>query len=159
MIHVRPIIQDDRIILRRMLKVNKTFDEQETALAMEIINQALDNPDSNGYTILCICMGVDSIVAGYICFGPIPLTDGCYGLYWILVDNRFTGNGLGTELLISMEEMLVKQNARRIYIETSSSAPYDGVRAFYERRGFRTEAVLEDFYRSGDDKIIYVKHL
>jgi hypothetical protein len=32
---------------------------------------------------------------------------------------------------------------------------YVSTRRFYERTGFTAEAVLKDFYRPGDDKVIY----
>jgi hypothetical protein len=54
---------------------------------------------------------------------------------------------------------VVKEKARRIYIDTSSTAPYTPARTFYENHGFRLVTVLLDFYRLGDDKIILMKEL
>ena len=48
---------------------------------------------------------------------------------------------------------------RRVYIETSSKAIYRDTRVFYERRGYRAEATLKEFYSPGDHKVIYVKTL
>jgi hypothetical protein len=44
---------------------------------------------------------------------------------------------------------------RVIYIETSSKAQYEPTRKFYENYGCDVEAVLKDFYDTGDHKYIY----
>ena len=49
------------------------------------------------------------------------------------------------------------ENARMIIAETSSQPKYDKARLFYERLGFMEAARIRDFYRVGDDKIIYIK--
>lgn len=156
MMQIRPIIHDDQKQLARMLSTKQIFNDQEVAVALEIIEQVLQQPEKDDYTILCACLE-PNIVVGYICFGPVPLTEGSYDLYWILVDKKFSRRGIGTELLLGMEEILVGKNARRIYIDTSSTPLYKPAREFYEKSGFWVDAVLEDFYRPGDDKIIYLK--
>jgi hypothetical protein len=56
-----------------------------------------------------------------------------------------------------MEQRIPELGGTRIYVETSSRAQYEPTRAFYERRAYRKEVVLEDFYAPGDGKVIYVK--
>jgi len=46
-----------------------------------------------------------------------------------------------------------------VYIETSNRHHYAPTRGFYLRCGYTQEALLKDFYASGDDKVIYVKKL
>ncbi|MBI5682630.1 MAG: hypothetical protein HZC45_05640 [Deltaproteobacteria bacterium] len=46
-----------------------------------------------------------------------------------------------------------------LFTETSSKPDYAKTRFFYERNGFFETARLKDFYRSGDDKIIYCKNI
>jgi phosphoribosylformimino-5-aminoimidazole carboxamide ribonucleotide (ProFAR) isomerase len=58
-----------------------------------------------------------------------------------------------TEIIIS------DLGGKRIYVETSSRHQYQPTHGFYESCGYRTEAVLKDFYTEGDSKIIYVKTL
>jgi len=36
---------------------------------------------------------------GYACYGPTPLTQGVYDLYWIVVDPQLSGKGFGRYLL------------------------------------------------------------
>jgi len=47
----------------------------------------------------------------------------------------------------------------RIYIDTSTSPPYDAARGFYRRLGYAEAAVMPDFYRAGDGKVVFVKVL
>jgi ribosomal protein S18 acetylase RimI-like enzyme len=87
------------------------------------------------------------------------MTDRCYDLYWIAVDEKFSRNGIGKKLLKAMEDFVVKEKARRIYIDTSSTTLYTAARTFYENHGFRLVTVLQDFYRLDDDKIIFMKEI
>ena len=141
-----------------MLSNKQIFNDQEIAIAVEIIDQVLQEPEKEDYSILCAVTEPNNVI-GYICFGPVPLTDMAYDLYWILVDKKFSRRGVGTELMLVMEEILMGKKARRIYIDTSSTPPYQPAREFYEKSGFWVDAVLADFYRPGDDKVIYLKIL
>jgi ribosomal protein S18 acetylase RimI-like enzyme len=135
-----------------------TFTDEEIAVALDVIEEAQRHPDRDDYTIFC-AQNDSEVVVGYICFGPIPMTDRSYDLYWICVDRGMKKSGIGTSLILEMESYLRKKGARHIYIDTSSTAPYDDARAFYDRRGYRAAAALPDFYMDGDDKIIYLKKL
>ncbi len=63
--------------------------------------------------------------------------------------------GAGSASLAAMR----RKGARRIYVDTSSSAKYESTRAFYKRNGYKVGAELPDFYRDGDGKVIFVKDL
>ena len=46
-----------------------------------------------------------------------------------------------------------------VYVDTSSTHGYDRARSFYEKNGYTVACVLPDFYRAGDDRVIYRKTL
>jgi ribosomal protein S18 acetylase RimI-like enzyme len=71
----------------------------------------------------------------------------------------FQSRGLGRRLLRKTEDFIRKAGGGRMYADTSQRLQYAGTRAFYEKRGFKLEAVLKDFYASGDGKVIYSKSL
>jgi ribosomal protein S18 acetylase RimI-like enzyme len=48
---------------------------------------------------------------------------------------------------------------RMVLVETAGKAEYAATRAFYERIGYHEVARIPDFYRVGDDKVIYGKAL
>ena len=156
-ITVRPIIATDKEKLFHLLRQRGTFNETEIEVAIEVIEDTLASPEKEYYTYCAVESNGD--IAGFICFGPIPMTDGCYDLYWIAVDKKFSRNGYGKKLLETMENYLIKEKARHIYIDTSSTAPYTAARIFYENHGFRLVATLHDFYRPGDDKLIFMKKI
>jgi GNAT superfamily N-acetyltransferase len=157
-ITIRPIIFPDKEKLFYLIKQRGTFNEKEIEVAIEVIEDTLAFPEKKEYYTFCAVEG-NGDIAGFICFGPIPMTDRCYDLYWIAVDEKFSRNGVGKKLLKAMEDFVVKEKARRIYIDTSSTAPYTAARTFYANHGFRLITVLQDFYRSGDDKIIFMKEI
>jgi len=44
-------------------------------------------------------------------------------------------------------------------VETSQKDAYDPARRFYERCGYPEHARFADFYRPGDDLVVYYKRL
>jgi len=51
------------------------------------------------------------------------------------------------------------KGGRQVYADTSSSTKYAATRAFYLAQGFKQAALLEDFYRKGDGKVIFAKRV
>lgn len=98
-------------------------------------------------------------LAGYVCYGPTPMTDGSWDLYWIVTHPDARGLGVATALVRRMEAELRALGARRIRVETSRLDGYGAARAFYERLGYPLVAVLPDFYRPGDDLLVMLKRL
>jgi ribosomal protein S18 acetylase RimI-like enzyme len=96
---------------------------------------------------------------GYACFGPHPLTEGAYDLYWIVVDPVARGNGVGHALLRQVENEVRARGGRLLLVETSGTSAYAAARHLYERGGYRREAIVHNFYAPGDDLLIYVKEL
>jgi len=146
---IRPLISQDRDKILRLLRQRGTFTEKELQVALEVIDEILRQPERKDYHIFCTDDGLDSLI-GYICFGPIPLTDSCYDLYWIAVDKRFARKGVGGKLLGFMEEFVTREGA-------SSTPPSEAARSFYEKNGYHVGCVLNDFYREGDHKMIFMK--
>lgn len=96
---------------------------------------------------------------GYTCWGPIACTQGSYDIFWIAVDPRLQGKGLGKLLMQATESRIQMSGGRRIYLETSGRPDYLPTRRFYDRCGYEIVATLSDFYATGDDKVILVKRL
>ncbi len=96
---------------------------------------------------------------GYTCFGPHPLTEGTYDLYWIVVDPIAQGRGIGHALLARVEAEVQARGGRLLLVETSSTPAYTSARRFYETSAYRCEATIHDFYAPGDDLLIFSKDL
>ena len=101
----------------------------------------------------------DERVLGYACYGPRSLTSGTFDLYWIAVDPNARRGGIGRKLLAASEEAVRKLGGRLLVLETSGMATYVPTRNFYLHTGYTLEATLKDFYKEGDDLVIFTKHL
>ncbi len=155
---IRPIVYQDRDKILRLLRQRGTFGEAEIGVAMEVVDEALQRPERRDYRIYCACPGPEEL-AGYVCFGVIPMTSDCYDLYWIAVDEKFAGTGVGAALLSFMEESAANEHVRRIYIDTSSTPAYEAARSFYKKHHYDVVCVMNDFYRPGDHKLIFMKEV
>ncbi len=157
-VSIRPVTIGDRESILAIVNQTSNFSAADYAIAEELVDEAVNHPEKNDYRILCALDYLDAVV-GYICYGPIPLTQGCYDLYWIAVDSRSGRQGVGRLLLQAMERALYREKGRRVYIDTSSTEPYAAARGFYEKHGFQPVCVLDDFYQVGDHKVLYMKDL
>lgn len=95
----------------------------------------------------------------YACYGQSPGTERRYDLYWIAVDRDLQGKGAGRLVHARVEEAIRQAGGERIYADTSGRDDYASTRRFYRALGYRKVSVLGDFYREGDDKVIYMKEL
>jgi ribosomal protein S18 acetylase RimI-like enzyme len=145
----------DKSAVMRILKNTPEFTPAEVALADEVIDSYLFNPAEAGYFILVA--EIDSKVVGYVCYGPTPITEGTWDLYWIAVDHSIQGQGVGKKLMEAAEEKIQEAKGRLIIVETSSKPGYEKTNAFYQRIGYKQAARIVDFYMIGDDQIIYEK--
>jgi len=155
---IRIITPPDREGILRLLRAARVFRDDELPVAAELVDTFLERGPASGYEAYCRDVGTIR-PAGFICFGPVPLTERSFDLYWLAVDPRAGRRGLGTELVKYSETAVAHRGGGSLYIETSSTPLYKTARTFYEKRGFVREALLRDFYRPGDHKIIFVKRI
>jgi ribosomal protein S18 acetylase RimI-like enzyme len=127
--------RDRTAILETAMDVG-VFTNDEVACVDELLDTFLHQEDDQDYTFI-LCCGDHAQLLGFACYGPHPLTDGTYDLYWLCVSTSVQGNGVAAELLSHVEEDLSKRNARLLVAETSGTSPYAAARAFYEHRGFQ----------------------
>ena len=80
-------------------------------------------------------------------------------LYWIIVDTAAQRKGLGQYLLEYIERDIITNSGRMLLIETSSQDSYRATIRFYERNGYQLVARIKNFYRIGDDKLVFSKEL
>jgi ribosomal protein S18 acetylase RimI-like enzyme len=153
---VRALQRGDRPFIERLLHETQVFTEAEIACALELIDIYLNAANQRDYLLFCAVDHEDHVF-GYVCFGPTPLTDAVWDLYWIAVSPEKQKRGIGKLLLSFVETHVRAQTGRRLIIETSSLPRYEPTRIFYERHGYRELARIADFYAIGDDRIIYGK--
>ncbi len=133
------------------------FSPVEIDVALELAYEKIADGAASSYHFLFA--EKKNIVCGYSCFGLIPLTSASYDLYWIAVNDNLRGQSIGKKLLSRSEKIISSLGGKRIYVETSSRNQYLPTHNFYENYGYHKEAILKDFYSTGDSKIIYSKAL
>jgi ribosomal protein S18 acetylase RimI-like enzyme len=158
---IRPLVAADRSGVFRILENAGNFTPEEVATALELIDEWLELGEHSGYlTYVLESQGEEgSEVLGYVSFGPTPLTDSTYDLYWIAVDKSKHRGGVGKKLMKFSEEEIARRGGRLLLIETSSQDTYGGTIQFYERTGYELVGKIKDYYKPGDDKLIFVKRL
>ncbi|WP_257448741.1 GNAT family N-acetyltransferase [Archangium lipolyticum] len=139
-----------------MIQRIETFSPEEVTVAIELVDLALQ-PNNPDYKILVADR--DGKLVGYVCYGPTPMTEGTYDLYWIASDPTVRGQGVGASLISGMEGDLRRQQARLIRVETSATEAYGPTRGFYASMKYNEEARIRDFYKVGDDLIMLTKRL
>lgn len=131
------------------------FKPGEVACVRELWDAYLRQGEASGYVFLVYKNGNRPL--GYACFGPHPLTEGTFDLYWIAVDSEARGQGVGHALLARVEDEVCARGGRMLVVETSGTPAYAPARRLYESCGYRYEAVVHDFYAPGDDLIVFGK--
>lgn len=154
---IRALRPDDRPYLLEALRSDRTFTDEEVSVALELIDNALDSGEHDYSVRVADIPGRPA--AGYICFGRTPMTASTYDLYWVVTHAQARGHGVASSLVKAMEEELVKVGGRSIRVETSQKETYGAARSLYARMGYPLLARFPDFYRPGDDLIVYYKRL
>lgn len=155
--NIRPARPEDRERIHEILVGVAIFTDDEVRCAAELVDESFAHPEKGDY-IVHVVEGQGGI-QGYACYGPTPLTDGVYDLYWIAVDPKHQGHGFGYVLLRFVENEIKRQRGRMLLIETSSKDTYGATLRFYERSGYEEISRIKDFYRIEDDKIVFCKRL
>jgi ribosomal protein S18 acetylase RimI-like enzyme len=155
---LRELSVKDKSGLEDMLSRVREFNAEDQALAMELVQIALEQPDQKDYYFFIAADTTNQIV-GFVCYGPTPLTQGTYDLYWIAVEPSLAGNGVGGSLLKTVEDTVCAAHGRLMVIETSSDPIYERTRGFYLKNGYILAETIKDFYRDGEDRVTYIKRL
>ncbi len=147
----------DVATIRAMVTRAGIFSEEEVTVAEELAQDRFTRGTQSDYYFLLA--DVNGNLAGYTCYGRIPMTDARYDLYWIVVDTSAQRCGLATQLLERTEAATRAQGGKILYAETSSRDCYAPAIAFYDKHGFSELARIKDFYKEGDDKVMLGKTL
>lgn len=152
---IRPMVKADRETVVRILKNTPEFTREEVEVATELMDIYLERGEDSGY--YHAVAQTEFMPVGYICYGPTPMTQGTWDIYWMAVDSGRQRQGIGRSLLEYAEHKIAGTGARMILIETSSQPLYEKTRKFYESMKYTVVATVNDFYTVNDDKLILQK--
>ncbi len=154
---IRPLAGGDRDAIRRILAATGVFTGDEVAIALELVDTVLEKPGQKDYIIRVL--EEEGKLLGYYCVGPTPATQATFDLYWIAVDPAVHGKGVGAQLDRHALGLIGAMGGSLVIAETSSRPAYDGTRAFYVRQGYSELARIREYYRPGDDLVVFGKYL
>ncbi len=146
---------EDRTAIGEIARRSGVFSKEEEATVYELFDAHLQSADS-GYEWLSARTG--DALAGFVCYGPTPLAQGAYDLYWICTDPDWQDRGVGRSLFSAMEKEIRNRNGRLMMIWTSSAKEYLPALKFYKRAGCEPSARIRDYYRPGEDLLVYIKY-
>ncbi len=154
---IRPMEARDKDAVLGLVRATGFFTEAEVAVAEELVDIYLGRPEQTDYRVVVVENDARG-VAGYMTWGPTPLAEDAYDLYWMAVAPAEQGKGRGKELVRWLEAEVRRRDGRVVFIETSSQPKYHATRRFYIDLGYKEVARVPDFYRAGDDRVIYAKY-
>ncbi len=154
---IRELQTEDREAVHAALRACGAFTEEEIQVALEVLDAGLAGGSTGEYTLFVAQM--EGTARGYVCVGKTPLTSTTWHLYWICVHPETQGVGVGQALQAHAEAFIRSRGGERLVLETSGRADYARARRFYQNAGYVEVGHIPDFYRPGDDCILYCKVL
>lgn len=152
------IVASDIESIRCLVSEAGVFNTEEIGISAELVEEALEKgAEKSGYHFIILEDDTTKALLGYACYGRIPFTESSFDLYWIVVDPNQQRKGYAKLLLDAVDTALKSTKASQLYAETSGQASYEPARKFYLINGFEQAASLKDFYKRGDNKIIFRK--
>ncbi|NEP57718.1 MAG: GNAT family N-acetyltransferase [Symploca sp. SIO2G7] len=157
---IRLAIPDDRKALMAIAEAINLFSPQELEELGGMLTEYFDSePQSGALREQFWLTYDDGEPVGVAYCAPEPYTYGTWNLYFIAVHPSRQEEGIGTKLLCYIEQMLTERGERLLLVETSGLPNFERTRSFYRKQGYEEEARIREFYKAGDDKVIFRKAL
>ena len=153
---IRPATPDDKKALMAIADAIGMFSPQELS---ELGGMLAEYFDGNLGSDHFWSTYDDGEPVGVAYYAPEQYAYGTWNLYFIAVHPERQGEGIGGQLLRYVEQMLASRGERVLLVETSGLPNFERTRAFYRQNGYDEEARIREFYKAGDDKIIFRKAL
>jgi GNAT superfamily N-acetyltransferase len=149
-------VPEDREKIGEITRRTGVFDETEHKTVFELFDTYVRDPQY-GYSFLSAYW--DGALAGYACYGPTALAEGAFDFYWLGIDPSVQRKGIGKSLCLAVEAEVKKHEGRLIVIWTSSTPGYEPATRLYFQLGYEQAGRIRDFYKPGDDLLVFVKYL
>jgi GNAT superfamily N-acetyltransferase len=152
---IRPATCGDVAMILEVVRSSSLFAPDELAHVAATLDRYIAEITDGG----CWLVYDRSGIAGVAYYAPEAMTAGTWNLFMWAVSPHRQGQGVGAALVRSVEQDLHGRGARVLLIETSGVSEFSWQRAFYTDLGYVQEAVIRDFYDTGDDKVVFYKAL
>lgn len=149
---IRPIVPEDMPALRAVIEATDLFPSA-------MLNDMTADFFAGGSEDLWLTLGDDGGPVALAYAAPERMTLGTWNLLLIAVRPNRQGRGIGSALVRHVEQALAAAGERILLAETSGAPSFARTQAFYRTIGYVEEARIREFYKAGEDKIIFRKAL
>ena len=154
---IRELRSEDRTGVINLVRATKNFSEAEVEIAKELIDICIDKSEQTDY--YSYVDDENGVIAGFLLLGPTPATTGTYDMYWIAVHPDFQGRGIAQALDEYAMDFVRQRKGYLLIAETSGQPSYERTRAFYRKQHYEEVARIKDYYKPGDDLIVFGKRV
>jgi GNAT superfamily N-acetyltransferase len=153
---IRPTVPDDTVAILSLAVSSGLFPSDATDEVAGVLASALKGELGPDHVWLT---DDDGGPVGAAYYAPERMTEGTWNLYMLAVHPDRQRQGRGAALVRHVEQSLAARGARLLLIETSGLGSFERTRNFYRALGYDEEARIREFYKAGDDKIVFRKLL
>lgn len=153
---IRLTIPSDTNALLALAEATGLFEANQIEELSQMLNQHFSS-ETDSQDLWFTDDDNEPIGVAYV--APERMTEGTWNLYLIAIHPDRQRQGRGVALIRHVEQMLAERGERMLLVETSGLEDFEYVRAFYRKIGYDEEARIREFYKAGDDKIIFRKTL
>lgn len=150
---IRPTTPDDSAAIVALSVAAKMFAVNETDALSKVLADYFHGNLDDGHT--WVTDEDECELCGVAYYAPTPFADRTWDLLMIAVRPDYQRRGRGTELIRHVEKALQTSGQRLLLVDTSGLPSYNYARAFYTKCGFEEEARIRDFYKAGEDKVVF----
>ena len=154
---IRPVAPADSLALVALSGGSGLFRPEELDAIQGMLDAYHATNAANGHRILTCEEGGTPVGIAY--FAPKEFTDRVWELLMIAVDAPRQRQGIGSRMLLAVEDAVRAADGRLLLIETSSKTSFERTRQFYRKHGYAEVAQIPDFFADGDGKASFVKRM
>jgi ribosomal protein S18 acetylase RimI-like enzyme len=151
--NLRAVIESDIEELKKVVDSSELFPSE---FLDEMISDYLTNKDTED--IWFTYSDINKPVAVGYCV-PEKLTEGTFNLLAIGVSKEYQRQGIAKKMMKYIEQQLKNKGARLLIVETSSDNAQIGARNLYGNIEYTQAAIIKDFWKDGEDKLVFLKRL
>ncbi|NIA61199.1 GNAT family N-acetyltransferase [Bacillus pacificus] len=103
---------------------------------------------------------VSGKIAGVMGYKPDKEgADHVYWAVWLYIDRKYMRKGIASRLWKSIEQNMIEKGARKCYLDVGNESDQPEAIAFHKKQGFELEGVMKDYWKDGEDMMLFGKRL
>lgn len=140
----------------RLFSAVNLFNADELKFMSDLIDSYFDGTLGEGHHWI---VNDDREITSVAYYAPESFAQNVYNLYFIGVMPNSQGKGIGSSMLQYVENQLKGLGQRLLLVETSGLPNFAKTREFYLKNNYEKEATIREYYKEGDDKVVFRKKL